>query len=200
MLLTVKAFSLAGAIGDFGPAVGPKTVILPVLNGMKHMDVLSARFGDERVAGCVCKVATVLDESGRITHMTALHDLDYGERDGSLSRRMALVDSFMQGAGFDARLSSSIEREMWEKWILLASLGAINCLMRGTVGEVAAAPGGTDFAVSLLDEVVAAARAVGTAPSDAFVSAARAQLTLQGSAQTSSMYRDLQQGKSVEAG
>jgi 2-dehydropantoate 2-reductase len=199
VLLTVKAFSLPAAIPDFAPAVGSSTVILPVLNGMKHMDLLSAQFGEARLAGCVCKVATVLDESGRIAHLAPLHDLAYGERDGSMSDRMAIVDNFMQGAGFDARLSSSIEREMWEKWILLASLGAINCLMRGNIGDVSAAPGGVDFAVNLLDEVIATVRAVGTAPSDEFVAAAREQLTRQGSAQTSSMYRDLQQGRPFEA-
>jgi 2-dehydropantoate 2-reductase len=176
VLLTVKAFSLAGSIEDFAPAVGSNTVILPVLNGMEHMDVLSRWFGEARVAGCVCKIATALDDSGRIVHLAPFHDLAYGECDGSLSGRMTAVDGFMQGAGFDARLSGSIEREMWEKWILLASLGAINCLMRGNIGEVAAAPGGADFAVNLVDEVIAAARAVGTAPSSEFVSAAREQL------------------------
>ena len=199
VLLTVKAFSLAATVEDFAPAVGPNTVILPVLNGMKHMDVLSARFGAERLAGCVCKIATVLDQEGRIAHLAPFHDLLYGERDGALTDRMAAIDAFIKGAGFDARLSSSIEREMWEKWILLASLGAINCLMRGTVGDIAAAPGGAEFAASLLDEAVATVRAVGTAPSDAFVAAARDQLTRQGSTQTSSMYRDLKQGKRIEA-
>ncbi|WP_421873219.1 ketopantoate reductase family protein [Pararhizobium sp.] len=199
VLLTVKAFSLAATVEDFAPAVGPNTVILPVLNGMKHMNVLSARFCAERLAGCVCKIATVLDQEGRIAHLAPFHDLSYGERDGALSDRMAAIDAFMKGAGFDARLSSSIEREMWEKWILLASLGAINCLMRGTVGDIAAAPGGAEFAASLLDEAVATVRAVGTAPSDAFVAAARDQLTRQGSTQTSSMYRDLKQAKRIEA-
>lgn len=108
------------------------------------------------------------------------------------------LDGFMQGAGFDARLSPVIEREMWEKWILLASLGAINSLMRGNIGEIATAPGGADFAVNLMDEAIAAARAVGTSPSDEFISTAREMLTRQGSVQTSSMYRDLQQGKPVE--
>ena len=48
---------------------------------------------------------------------------------------MTLPDAFMQGAGFDAKLSSTIEREMWEKWVLLAALGGVTCLMRGSIGE-----------------------------------------------------------------
>src|SRR5262245_53363891 len=66
VLLTVKAFSLANSIEDFAPAVGANTTILPVFNGMELMDVLSRRFGEERVAGCVCKIATVFDDSGRV--------------------------------------------------------------------------------------------------------------------------------------
>jgi hypothetical protein len=57
----------------------------------------------------------------------------------------------MRGAGFDARLSDAIRREMWEKWIFLASVGAITCLMRGTIGEVEASPGGVPFVLHLLD-------------------------------------------------
>jgi 2-dehydropantoate 2-reductase len=198
VLLTVKAFQLDGAIEDLAPAIGPDTMVLPVLNGMRHMDVLAERLGAPRVAGCALKVATVLEDDGRIVQLTPLQDLAYGELDGQATSRMQALDAFMQGAGFTARLSPVIRREMWEKWILLASLGAITCLMRGTIGEVEAAPGGAAFATSLLDEVVATVRAVGTPPSDGFLAAARQQLTAKGSGLVSSMYRDLQKGRPIE--
>ena len=105
----------------------------------------------------------------------------------------------MQGAGFDARLSTDIAREMWEKWIYLATMGGITCLMRGTIGEIEAATGGTDFVHHFLDEVVAVVRAVGSQPSDAFLTEVRAAMTAKGSPQTSSMYRDLQKGAPIEA-
>ena len=184
---------------DLAPAVGPGTMILPVLNGMRHIDRLRERFGAKSVAGCVCKIAATLDDQGRIAHLAPFHDLIYGEMDGRPSDRMAALDAFMGGAGFDATLSPTIERQMWEKWILLAALGAIGCLMRGTVGEVEAVRGGTQLVVALLDEVVAIVRAAGTPPSDAFLVAARAQLTAKGSSFTSSMYRDMRKGLRLEA-
>jgi 2-dehydropantoate 2-reductase len=199
VLLTVKAFSLEAALADLAPAVGPGTMILPVLNGMKHVELLVARFGKEAVVGCVCKVATILDEEGRIVQLAKFHDLAYGEMDGGPSSRTARLDAFMQGAGFDARLSPTIEREMWEKWVLLATLGGVTCLMRGHVGEIGAAPGGTEFVLRFLDEVVGVVQAVGSAPSVEFLTGTRALLTAQGSTQTSSMYRDLQKGSPVEA-
>ncbi len=200
ILLAVKAFALDAAMADFAPAVGPGTAILPVLNGMKHMDLLAGRFGRAAVAGCACKIAAQIDGEGRIVQLAPLpQEIAYGEMDGAATPRIRALDAFMQGAGFDARLSPAIAREMWEKWILLAALGGITCLMRGTVGEIAAAPGGADFASRFLDEVVAVVKAACVPPSDAFLAGARALLTAKGSPMTSSMYRDLQQGHAVEA-
>jgi 2-dehydropantoate 2-reductase len=198
VLLTVKAFSLDAALNDLAPAVGPETMILPVLNGMKHVDTLIARFGQHALAGCVCKVATLVDAQGRIVQLNKLQDLAYGEMNGLPSARTAALDTFMQGAGFDARLSQTIERDMWEKWILLATLGGICCLMRGTIGQVEAAPHGAEFSLAFLDEVIATTAAAGHPPSDAFVAAARATMTQKGSPMTSSMYRDLLAGSPVE--
>jgi 2-dehydropantoate 2-reductase len=199
VLLTVKAYSLNAALPDLGPAVGPDTMILPVLNGMNHVDVLGERFGQETVVGCACKVAAIVDDRGRVVQLRALHDIAYGEMNGSLTDRIEQLDAFMQGAGFDTHLSMTIAREMWEKWILLATLGSVTCLMRGTVGEIEAAQGGVDFVLHLFDEAVAIARATGEPPSDRFLAGAKAALTEKGSASTSSMYRDLLQGSPIEA-
>ncbi len=199
ILLTVKAYSLDVALDDLAPVVGPRTMILPVLNGMKHIDSLIGCFGKQATVGCVCRVAATLDDEGRIVQIAKFQDLDYGEMDGAVSPRMKDLDQFMQGAGFDAKLSTDIAREMWEKWIYLAAMGGITCLMRGTIGEIEAAISGTAFVNHLLDEVVSVVRAVGSPPSEAFLTEVRTALTKKGSPQTSSMYRDLQRGAPIEA-
>ena len=199
ILLTVKAYSLEAALKDIAPAVGPETIILPVLNGMKHVDILRERFGPKSVVGGVCLISSRLDEKGRIVQLTRHQSLAYGEFDGTPSARLQHIDAFMQGAGFDARLSPTIDREMWEKWILLASLGGITCLMRGSIGEIEAVEGGRQFARRFLDEIVSVVRLAGTPPSASFMQTADATLTAPGSALTSSMYRDLQKGGPIEA-
>lgn len=198
VLLSVKAFSLAAALDDLAPAVGPRTMILPVLNGMKHMDALTARFGEQAVFGGLCRIAGTVDDQDRVVQLTKMHDLVYGERDGSRSERVEALDAFMQGAGFDARLSTAITREMWEKWLFLASLGATTCLMRGTVGEVVAAPGGPATAAAILAEILSIIRAAGDAPGEAAIAATRNMLTQAGSPMTSSLYRDLIGGLPIE--
>jgi 2-dehydropantoate 2-reductase len=199
ILLTVKAFSLDSALADMAPAVGPETMILPVLNGMKHVDILADSFGRGTVVGCACKIVGSVDDQGRIVQHNLIQDIAYGEMGGEVSPRIEALDRFMRDAGFDARLSPAIEGKMWEKWILLAGLGGINCLMRGTIGEVMQAPRGTEFALAVLEEIIAVVGAVGVPPSPEFVTAARAALTTTGSPLTSSMYRDLQRGVRIEA-
>jgi 2-dehydropantoate 2-reductase len=199
VLLTVKAYALEAALKDIAPAVGPDTMILPVLNGMKQVDAIKARFGSQALAGGICKIASRLDLQGRIVQMNQLQYLAYGEMNGDVTDRIRRLDKDMHGAGFDARLSPDIEREMWEKWLLLASLGAITCLARGNIGQVAAAPGGFEFAAGIFDEVASVISAVGRKPTETYLTETKAMMTQKGSPQTSSMYRDLQNGYPVEA-
>ena len=198
VLLTVKGFQLEAALDDIAPAVGQETMILPVLNGMRHMEIIARRFLPRNLVGCALKVATTLEDDGRIVQLNPLQDLAYGELDGNTTPRIAALDRFMQGATIGARLSGVIRREMWEKWILLAGLGTVTCLMRGTIGEIEACAGGT-FVLQLLDEIVTIVTTIGESPSEGFVQATREKLTTKGSPLASSMYRDLLRKRPIEA-
>jgi len=199
ILLSVKGYGLEPAMDDFAPAVGKATMILPVLNGMRHIDLLIKRFGKDGVIGGACLVSSEVDKDGRIVQLTGTQRLVYGELCGGISERMNHLDAVMQGSGFEARISPDITQEMWQKWIQLSSLGALTCLMRGTVGEVEAVPGGADTAKQILLESSSIATACGHPPREDFLSKARSTLTTRGSNLTSSMYRDLVKGARVEA-
>ena len=199
IFLSVKAYALEAAMNDFAAAVGPETIIFPVLNGMRHIDILTKRFGEHAVIGGVCLVAAEIDHQGRIVQLADFQRLVYGERNGESTPRLKALDATLQGAGFDARLSPEIMQAMWEKWVQLASLGAITCLMRGTIGEIVAAPGGAELAIDVLNESAAVATACGHKPSEKVLSRHAAAMTAPGSLLTSSMYRDLRKGAPVEA-
>ncbi|ONG55968.1 2-dehydropantoate 2-reductase [Pseudoroseomonas deserti] len=197
VLLSVKAYALEGAMTDLAPAVGPETVLVPILNGMRHLETLTERYGTA-VLGGVCKVATELDAEGRIRQLAALQELSYGEQDGRLSPRVERLDAALQGAGFAARASTTILQDMWDKWVMLATLGGITCLMRGPVGAVNSVPGGGAFAASLLQEIASVAAASGHPPATALMQRLAAGFTDPASTQTSSMYRDLAKGQPIE--
>ncbi len=199
IILAVKAYSLDAALKDIAPAAGPKTMIVPVLNGMRHVGSIVAAFGQDALVGGLCRIAAALDDQGRIVQLSQFHDFVYGEMNGIRSERIEQLDAVMQNAVFDARLSSNIEQDMWDKWMFLATLAGVTCLMRGTIGDIVGAPGGVDFVERFLDEVVAVATAQGHAPGAAFLSNTRALLTAEGSTLTSSMHRDLAKNSPIEA-
>ena len=198
ILVALKAYALEGALGDLAGLVGPETMLVPFLNGMRHLDALIERFGERPVLGGVCLVATTLRPDGSIAQLAPFNEVVWGERDGSMSERVRAVDAVMQDAGFTARMSTEIMQEMWNKWMLLASGGALTCLMRGNAGEIEAVPGGVTVAHRLIDEVMAVAAAAGYAASAATEDRVRATLTTRGSTFATSMYRDLSAGVAVE--
>jgi 2-dehydropantoate 2-reductase len=199
VFLSVKAYALEAAMNDFAAAVGPETMIFPVLNGMRHIDLLTKRFGEHAVIGGVCLVASEIDDDGRIVQLADFQRLIYGERNGETTPRLQALHTTLQGGGFDARLSTDIMQAMWEKWVQLASLGAITCLMRGTIGQIVAALGGADLSLKVVEESAAVAAACGHKPSEALLARHAAAMTEPGSPLTSSMYRDLRKGAPVEA-
>jgi 2-dehydropantoate 2-reductase len=199
VLFAVKAFALEAAVADFAPAVGDRTTIVPLLNGMRHMDLLDARFGAPAVMGGVAYVATTLDDAGRIVQVDPnLQQVIFGERDGAITPRAEALHAQLAGAGFEATLSPSIMQDMWEKWLVLSALGALTCLLRGNVGEIEAVPGGAALALRVLAETVAVVTAAGYPPREAHLARATGALTQPGAPRASSMYRDLNDGRPVE--
>jgi 2-dehydropantoate 2-reductase len=199
VLLSCKAFDLADAIRSFAPAVGPRTAIVPLLNGMRHLDELDAKFGRERVLGGLCAIAATLDENRHIVQLAPMQSLAFGERDGSISDRVGAIAEVLASGKFGAAASRQIMQDMWEKWVFLATLAASTCLMRASVGQIVAATGGKDFLLGMLDECSAVATAEGHTPAGPFFERTRGMLTAEGSQLNASMFRDIKAGAPIEA-
>jgi 2-dehydropantoate 2-reductase len=198
ILLSVKAYDLDAAIDDFAPAVGPHTLILPLLNGMRHLELLDTRFGADRVLGGQCVVSTTLDPDGRIIHLDEAASLAFGARDVSRSEQLEAIAAALSVAGVETRLSEAIVQEMWEKWVTVATVAGITCLMRASLGDIVAAGAG-DLTSVLLDECAAIAAQQGHALSAAALLGRRAAFTAPGFQLTASMLRDIERGAPIEA-
>ncbi|QEH31986.1 2-dehydropantoate 2-reductase [Aquisphaera giovannonii] len=198
VLLSCKAYDLDAAIEAFAPAVGARTVVLPMLNGMRHLDALDARFGVERVLGGACFISAALDDEGRILHRNDVHGLVYGARADGQRASVGAISAAMEGVRFNARASDDVLLDMWEKWAFLAALAGATCLMRASIGDIAAA-GGPDLPLALLDECVAIAASAGRPPREKYLAWARGILTAQGSPMTASMLGDVERGAPTEA-
>jgi len=199
VLLSCKAFDLDDAIKSFAPAVGANTSIIPLLNGMSHLDVLDKKFGRERVLGGLCAIAVTLNEAREVVQLAPMQSLGFGERGGGMSDRVRAIAEIFASGNFNGAPSEHVMQDMWEKWVFLASLAASTCLMRTSVGNIMASPGGKDFLLGVLDECSAVASAEGFSPGGPFFQRTRGLLTTEGSPMTASMFRDVKAGLPVEA-
>ena len=199
VLLSCKAYDLEAAIGAITPAVGSNTLILPLLNGMKHIDALDTAFGAERVLGGTCHISVTLTPDGVIRHFSPFDALTLGPRFPAQTGRCKELHGILASGGFEARYSDAIIRSMWEKWVLLATLAGMTCLMRGNIGEIVATKGGAQQINDFLDECCATANAAGAAPRDEAVTMTRGVLTDPSSTMSASMRRDLERGARIAA-
>ena len=199
VLLSCKAFDLDDAIKSFAPAVGPKTTIIPLLNGMKHLDVLEQIFGADAVMGGQCQIAATLNAQREVVQMAPMQVLSFGERKGGSSERAEAIDDIMKSGNFGGAMSETIMQDMWEKWVFLATAAGSTSSMRGAIGDIIAAPGGRDFVLGVRDEATAVATANGYAPRKPFIERTETMLTDKASRMTASMYRDILAGSAIEA-
>lgn len=197
VLLTCKAYDLDGAIAAVAPYLGSATAILPLLNGLLHLDRLEAALGVERVLGGVCHISATLGPAGEIRHLDLPPRLIFGERAGGGSARVRAIAADLAPAKFKSVPSEDVLQEMWEKFTMLATLAGLTCLMRGSVGEIARA-GGAGIARAMLNEASAVAAASGHAARDKVLEAAAQRLTDPASAVQASMLRDLERGGPTE--
>ncbi len=198
IILTVKSFALEQAIEDIAPAVGAQTLIMPILNGMRHIDTLRARFGD-KVIGGLCKIHATLGEHGEVMQLSPLHVLYYGALDGNNDARLARVDAALRDAQFDSVFADNIISELWEKWLLLSTLGAVCCVARGNTQHILRSDGGEALLQGIFAEVLAVITADGYQQRPAVTAKIYETLNNPDAAMTSSMYRDLTQGYDIEA-
>jgi 2-dehydropantoate 2-reductase len=199
VLLSCKAYDLESAMEAIRPAVEAGTSVLPILNGLVHMDALNAAFGRERVWGGLAKCAATLTPDGVVKHLGDWRWLTFGEQDGRMDgRAAALAEALGRTRGLEAEAVPDIQRRMWEKLVHLGTVAAGTVLMRASVGEIVRAGGG-DFLMMLLERNAAIAAANGHPMTPAFMENYRALFSDPGSTYTASMLRDLEAGGRTEA-
>jgi 2-dehydropantoate 2-reductase len=198
ILLTCKAYDLPEAIAAIRPAVDARTAVLPLLNGVSHIDALEAALGEGRVLGGLAGIQAVLARDGVVRHLGSPPFIKFGELDGTISDRVRVLEAMFKRTTIDAEASADIRKAMWAKLVVLGSLAAATVLMRANLGEIAASPGGAAWLERLLERNAAIAAAEGHAVPAKELDGFRAFFR-DNPAATASMARDLESGGRIEA-
>lgn len=198
VLFTCKAYDLDSAMDAVAPAMS-KAVLVPMLNGIAHLERLDARFGAKNVMGGSCQINVMLRPDGSIFHADPLQRLIFGERDKSKSPRAEAFAADLAKSRIDWALSDDVVLEMWEKVVFLCALASATCLFRGNVREIMAAPGGREAMQRALAANAEIAASEGHATRAIAIQRAGERLMDPQGTWSASMLRDLEGGGSVEA-
>jgi 2-dehydropantoate 2-reductase len=199
VLLTAKHYDLNAAIDAIRPGVGPNTAVLPLLNGLVHLDRLDTAFGPGHVLGGVAYVGAGLLPDGSIRHWNRLSGIAFGERGGGIGERARSIEALYAGTPVSAPANDNILQEMWEKFVMISAMAGMNCLMRGNVGEIVATNEGAALMKEALAECRAVAEAAGYPPRREARERVEAMVTEPGSVNSASMRQDLDAGRRTEA-
>lgn len=201
VLLSCKAYDLESSILAIYPGMRPDAAVLPVLNGLAHFDRLDAEFGAHRVLGGCCHIAGNLSPEGVVRQLTDLQRITFGARPQNDAASAALLDTLaaaFRQTTVGLRHSDNVLLDIWEKYVMLATLAGMTCLMRGAVGDIVATDEGNSLTLRMLDECLEAARHAGHPMRPNALEATISMLTAAGSTFSASMLRDLESGGRTE--
>ena len=198
VIVTCKAYDLPSAIESIRPAVGPHTAVLPLLNGLSHLEPLNQAFGPSRVLGGLAKIVARLGTDGAIEHMNDWCGITFGEQNGQMSARVTALAAAFPSHSVNAKAVPNVMQAMWEKIVHLSTVAVMACLMRANVGEIAATPGGTEKFIEVLETNAAIAASEGYGPPESFLAGYRQLFADRSSTYGPSILRDLEAGKLIE--
>ena len=199
VLLSTKAYQLAGAIEDVRPFVGEKTMVLPLLNGISHVEPLIEAFGEQSVIGGLCFVESTLDGEGTIVQASPMNQLVYGERSGEQSDRINRLKESFDGTKADFVLSDNIDQEMWHKYLFITALSGITTLFEQPIGPIRDLEAGQRTIAALLKELESVMASMGAPIEPGISDKLLDKINSMGEGMKSSMQRDAEKSQPIEA-
>ena len=199
VILATKAWQLNSAIEQMRPLMGESTMILPLLNGMEHMDTLLASFDRKHVLGGLCRISAFVAGPGHIRHVGVPPFIAFGELDNSKSVRInSLLDMFAALDGVTVDVPTDINVAMWEKFVFISGSSGVGAFTRQTIGQFRANPETRTMLFNAMNETAAVARARGAALSERFVSDTMIRIDTIQPHIIASMQKDIMEGRPSE--
>jgi len=199
VLFTVKLYDTQSATTELKPLIGPRTVVVPLQNGVDSVDTLTRAIGADHVAGGTCYLAAVISEPGVIRH-TAMNRMIFGapENNATVSAALRELHHACAKSGFEAVLSPSIEVDIWAKFVRLTVFSGMTTVTRCPIGVIRDNPALSEMARGALKESMAVALARGVPLTDALIDEIQVATAALPFNARSSMLEDLERGRRLE--
>ncbi|APH05430.1 ketopantoate reductase family protein [Bacillus weihaiensis] len=199
ILVGTKSYHFKQAIEDISPYVSEETLIIPMLNGIKHLHDLETVFPKRNIAGGLCFVESTVGSKGEILQTSGAHQFVFGERSGQDTERIKKVEELFSGTKATIIKSQTIMKDMWHKYMFITGLSGITTLFRSSIGPIRNAEYGLEMIQEIFYEIGRIMRVTGAPIDDEIEVSQIKKIKEMDETMKSSMQRDMEKNAQIEA-
>jgi 2-dehydropantoate 2-reductase len=137
--ITVKATALEVALDVVPPEELGDRVVVPLLNGVDHVELLRGRYDAERVLPGTIRVEAERVGPGQIRHLSAFADVQVAPGSATRARAWSLCEELL-GAGLGCEVRDDEVTMLWSKLCFLAPFALATTASGDTLGVVRSDP------------------------------------------------------------
>lgn len=198
VLVAVKAWQVPEVAKQMQPLVGPATVVVPLENGVEAPGQLAAVLGAQHVLGGLCRIVSFIAGPGQIRHAGMEPYVAFGELDNHPSERVERLRSAFERAGVQVEIPANIQVALWQKFLFIVSISGVGAVTRAPTGVIRSVPQTRRMLEQALREALAVGQAQGVPLAEAAVTNIMAMIDASAADSTSSMQRDIMNGRPSE--
>jgi 2-dehydropantoate 2-reductase len=158
LIVATKASGLRESLDRI---MAPPELVVPLLNGLDHMELLRAHFGAGRVAAGAIRIESHRPETGVIVHTSPFLRIDVAADDPTLHSRLERFATRLGEAEVPVRIGPSEAQILWSKLVRLNALALTTSATDRPIGFIRSDPEWRPVLVASLEEAAAVARAEG---------------------------------------
>jgi len=197
IIVCVKAWQVKEIARNISRIISKGATILPLQNGVLAMDELAEEIAEQHVIGGICRIFSKAEAPGIINHFGAEPAILFGEKNNSKSPRMYELLEILEKAGIKAGIAGNIQVEIWKKFINICTSGLL-AVTRCTYGELRELKETRRMMISLIHEIYELSQKMGIPVEPEFVDKTIAFIDTYPYDSTSSLTRDVWEGKPSE--
>jgi len=197
ILICVKAWQVKEIAEKLKNVKSENTIILPVQNGVTAAEELIEQLGESNVIGGLCFIISKLESPGIINHFGIEPAIVFGELNNNITPRLEKIKEVFDIAGINSKISEDINADLWKKFITICVSGLL-AVTKTTYGELRELKQTRKMMVDLIKEIYRLSQKAGVNIKQDFVSKTVALIDTYPHNSTSSLTRDVWEGKPSE--
>ncbi len=197
VIMSVKAWQVSDLAVEIKDILGPRTIILPLQNGVMAIEELSGKIHKKHIIGGLCRIFSMIEAPGIISHFGLDPIIVFGEADNSITPRITHLKNIFDDASITSQATDDIQTELWKKFIIICA-GGILAITRSNYGEVLLYPELKEMTRDLLTEIFNLAVKAGAKVESEYVQLSMKYIDSYAKETTTSMARDIWAGKPSE--